>query len=300
MTLSKRFHKHNAIKSSANHWVNQPLNQSVSGIYTTFVMLMNTTSVMLTVLVLNLHHRHNDKPVPHWVRTIVFQGLARILCMHSKDHAHFNRKDRLSMRYGGRSERDKNKVPHREKKDGILSRSATIHNAGSGGSDGYSVSFAASQLTSRVRNSAALFPTSSSPLGSSMEHGHSPSYHEVTSLNNHYRTESPIRDEYKAQLESLIDQDGHIPQTNLDYLQEWKKVARIVDRLFFWLTLLALISVSVGIFCLLWLTGWLIDWLIDRDCLQVLFNNKMLTSLLYMVHYMHISENWCDDMYRYT
>ena len=230
---------------------------AVAGIYTTFVMLMNTTSVMLTVLVLNLHHRHNDKPVPHWVRTVVFQGLARVLCMYSKENKRY--KDRR-LRYG-RSELDKNKG--REKKDGMHSRSSTIHNnSGSSGgtSDGYSVSFAAAQLTSRVRNSAALFPGSSSPLGSNMEHhNHGSTYHDVTSLNNHYRTDSPIRDEYKAQLElqSLIDQDGahpiHIQQTNLDHLQEWKKVARIVDRLFFSLTLLALVSVSIIIFWLLWL-----------------------------------------------
>ncbi|ELT96195.1 hypothetical protein CAPTEDRAFT_76688, partial [Capitella teleta] len=50
-------------------------------IYTTFVMLMNTWSVMLTVLVLNLHHRNEDKPVPQWVRTLVFEGIARMLCM---------------------------------------------------------------------------------------------------------------------------------------------------------------------------------------------------------------------------
>ncbi|ELT96196.1 hypothetical protein CAPTEDRAFT_131936, partial [Capitella teleta] len=51
------------------------------GIYTTFVMLMNTWSVMLTVLILNLHHRNEDRPVPGWVRTLVFEGFARLLCM---------------------------------------------------------------------------------------------------------------------------------------------------------------------------------------------------------------------------
>jgi len=34
-------------------------------------------------------------------------------------------------------------------------------------------------------------------------------------------------------------------------LQEWKRLARIMDRLFFWMTLTALISISVVLTCLL-------------------------------------------------
>ena len=34
-------------------------------------------------------------------------------------------------------------------------------------------------------------------------------------------------------------------------LQEWKRLARIMDRLFFWMTLTALISISVVLSCLL-------------------------------------------------
>ena len=58
----------------------------VAGVYTTFVMLMNTWSVMLTVLVLNLHHRNECRPIPAWLRIVAFEGLARLLCMYTQQH----------------------------------------------------------------------------------------------------------------------------------------------------------------------------------------------------------------------
>ena len=54
-----------------------------TGVYTTFVMLMNTWSVMLTVLVLNLHHRNECRPIPGWLRLLAFEGIARLLCMYT-------------------------------------------------------------------------------------------------------------------------------------------------------------------------------------------------------------------------
>jgi len=58
----------------------------ITGVYTTFVMLMNTWSVMLTVLVLNLHHRNECRPIPAWLRIVAFEGLARLLCMYTQQH----------------------------------------------------------------------------------------------------------------------------------------------------------------------------------------------------------------------
>lgn len=49
-------------------------------------MLMNTWSVMLTVLVLNLHHRNECTPIPGWLRLLAFEGLARLLCMYTQQH----------------------------------------------------------------------------------------------------------------------------------------------------------------------------------------------------------------------
>ena len=53
-----------------------------SGIYLTCTMAITTLSMVLTVFVLNLHHI-TDRPVPTWVKRLVFIYLARMLCMCS-------------------------------------------------------------------------------------------------------------------------------------------------------------------------------------------------------------------------
>jgi len=50
----------------------------------------------------------------------------------------------------------------------------------------------------------------------------------------------------------MVEPDAVI--INLE-LQEWKRLARIMDRLFFWMTLTALISISVVLSCLLMWQG---------------------------------------------
>lgn len=47
-------------------------------------MALGTMSVCLTVLVLNLHHRDAERPVPHWARVLVLRYLAKMLCVRAR------------------------------------------------------------------------------------------------------------------------------------------------------------------------------------------------------------------------
>ena len=47
-------------------------------------MGLGTVSVCLTVLVLNLHHRDAECPVPRWTRILVLNYLARLLCVRAR------------------------------------------------------------------------------------------------------------------------------------------------------------------------------------------------------------------------
>jgi len=52
-----------------------------SVIYLTCTMALGALSVCFTVLVLNLHHRDNERPVPAWAQTLVLDYLASLLCV---------------------------------------------------------------------------------------------------------------------------------------------------------------------------------------------------------------------------
>ncbi|VIO96444.1 Uncharacterized protein BM_BM6554 [Brugia malayi] len=53
------------------------------GIYLTIIMLLTSISVIMTVMVLNFHHRGPfDRPIPEWVRVLVLQKLRHFLKMH--------------------------------------------------------------------------------------------------------------------------------------------------------------------------------------------------------------------------
>jgi len=44
-------------------------------------MSLGALSVCLTVLVLNFHHRDDERPVPAWTQTLVLDYLASLLCV---------------------------------------------------------------------------------------------------------------------------------------------------------------------------------------------------------------------------
>jgi len=47
-------------------------------------MALGTVSVCLTVLVLNLHHRDHECPVPDWARRLILTHLSQILCVSAR------------------------------------------------------------------------------------------------------------------------------------------------------------------------------------------------------------------------
>ena len=57
---------------------------SVAVIYLTCTMGLGTVSVCLTVVVLNLHHRDPERPVPKWAKVLVLSYMSRILCVRAR------------------------------------------------------------------------------------------------------------------------------------------------------------------------------------------------------------------------
>lgn len=52
-------------------------------IYLTATMTLGTLSICLTVLVLNVHHRGAERPVPRWLRTMALYYMARMLLVRT-------------------------------------------------------------------------------------------------------------------------------------------------------------------------------------------------------------------------
>ena len=47
------------------------------------VMVMTAFSIIISVIVLDLHHHEPSNPVPRWLRQLVFGCMARMLCMET-------------------------------------------------------------------------------------------------------------------------------------------------------------------------------------------------------------------------
>lgn len=47
-------------------------------------MALGTVSVCLTVVVLNLHHRDIERPVPKWAKVLVLSYLSKLLCVRAR------------------------------------------------------------------------------------------------------------------------------------------------------------------------------------------------------------------------
>ena len=59
------------------------VNITISGIYLTFIMAMTAASIVIFVVVLNLHHRDPNAPVPMWLKWLAYDVMAPLVCMTS-------------------------------------------------------------------------------------------------------------------------------------------------------------------------------------------------------------------------
>jgi hypothetical protein len=180
---------------------------SVLGIYTTSIMLMNTLSVMLTVFVLNIHHRSPDRPIPPWIRTVVFGGMSRLFCMYEKPESPM--------------------FAEATSPNNHCNEEADTHK---------NVSF--DFLPNNHKNH---------------EHTYVPSKQRVSDLcelKKRAIMQQQNNKRRKSQIVFYKDMAG-LDVINIDDPHEWKRLAKVIDRFFFWMTFVALLSISLCVFCML-------------------------------------------------
>ena len=175
---------------------------SSTGIYLTCTMAITTLSMVLTVLVLNLH-AISERPVPRWIRVLVIHYLGRLFCKWETPapaetckpvtgHVRKKRRGQYTVSMTGD---DTEEVP-------IISHngSATVNTAPTNGIE-----------------------THQGPYG--LPRGH--------------------QEKLLCRRRSLLRTE---PPAKPDYSKEWQVVAEVVDRLFFWSFLLAIVAITLLLF----------------------------------------------------
>ena len=226
----------------------------VSGIYLTCTMAITTLSMVLTVLVLNLHSI-NDRPIPGWVRVIVLDYLAKLVCKSEY-------------------EKPANKLLNRMHKMNTAERLANHVTRNKYHSSLTSVADAARDVAEQV---PIIAVNGGGSVMTNHDH-HNHSTHAVTSSQQqklgfvNLRNNNISRSKAKTKLAynhtssaargatsftssdaSYCDSDGTdataaAAAAELDYGKDWQKLAEVVDRMFFWIFLLAIIAVSLLLF----------------------------------------------------
>ena len=201
-------------------------------------MLLNTTSIMLTLIVLNLHHRNDhNKPVPRIVQRLILGALARLL--------------RMSTRYNKR-QRQQQRASCMSAHNGSFRRSPSQHKFRSkarsrvaGDVTGYCLCAAAGSVIS------AHVPRQENNTSDA----HLPAYrtNDVTVGETQNKTDCGSTGiQNNLQRERCVHNNSFRDRAMESCLEDWRDLARIMDRLFFWVSLFAMIAFCVVILVIVW------------------------------------------------
>ena len=182
-----------------------------SGIYLTCTMAITTLSMVLTVFVLNLHHI-SDRPLPNWVRKLVLVYMARLLCMCSYDPA--------------AAEASTNQASAQEearKKD-----------------NKYRVN--PNSLGKAIGNQIGLLASLNGTLGVNNSRPNQQDRY----YNQHDRHAMHYRSQYTYGNEKKNSPDPK--RLEEEWARDWRRVAEVVDRLFFWIFLSAIVITTLLLF----------------------------------------------------
>ncbi len=171
-------------------------------------MAITTLSMVLTVLVLNLHHM-TDRPVPMWAKKLILVYLARLLCMCSYE----------AQVMAAKEEDKKNK---------------------------YRVT--PNSLGKAIGNQIGLLASLNGTLGvSSSSTNSSRSAALGNRQNRQYQHSLPFRSQYTYGFDDKKDKVDTKKQEE-EWAKEWRRLAEVVDRLFFWIFLSAIVITTLLLF----------------------------------------------------
>ncbi|GAB1606018.1 neuronal acetylcholine receptor subunit alpha-10-like, partial [Argonauta hians] len=183
-------------------------------IYLTIVMSLTSVSVIMTVLVLNLHHRGPSKHgVPIWIRKVFLEKLSHIFCVSSEpsyshcysDDGHFIRNVSLKLTLENIAQELQSEI----------------------------------QLDSKITDTVTVVECHGTRIAEKSECLHNVHQNE-NNLKHSERTSwshARTNEEILKALRRIIDKHER-EDRDYEMMQEWRRVAQVVDRILFWIFLI--------------------------------------------------------------
>ena len=186
-----------------------------SAIYLTYFMMVTTLSVAFSVLVIKLHYKSEDVRPPQWLRVLVFRYVARAVCL--------DQEGRLARHLAGvRRPRRDNTWCETITTEDIKSQNSMV--SPDGGQENYELLHQRRRMLSIDENN-----------------------HDVHEPDLPNSCQTPMSDQRGLRLPDL--QPAYDPHVSGDRPvgNEWKKIAEVLDRFFFYLFLIFIIVPTTAI-----------------------------------------------------
>ncbi|XP_035854346.1 neuronal acetylcholine receptor subunit alpha-2-like [Sander lucioperca] len=257
------------------------------GEYLLFTMIFVTLSIVITVFVLNVHHRSSaTHTMPGWVRRLFLSAVPRWLCMKRPKHGvRPVRRRRLTdgllpIQTPAPSHSSPTWIPHesdihlhgyREDENGRR-RSRQLNSSDAGDEihycdlHGYTNTDRAGRFRGKVAGRPRISPLSSS-FPPSLSYILLPQRH--SSLGSDWDTPPAVRGSFQSPsasvpspavlsaLEGVTYIAEHLRAEDVDFSvkEDWKYVGMVVDRIFLWMFIIVCLLGTVGLFLPPWLSG---------------------------------------------
>ena len=195
-------------------------------IYLTYFMMVTTLSVTCAVLVIRMHYKSVEQPPPQWLRVLIFHHLARLVCM---DHQHRFSRLLHAPKPGGAIDGGDSSTgrPYRDMtiSDGLTDETRSDYNA-------YSPDTAIPSCRRSSRESYELTLRHNNHTGG-----------DNTIPNNDPR----LRYVPAAMLNPSHGHRKFYESLDATVVNEWRKMAEVLDRFCFWMFLVFLIVPTASI-----------------------------------------------------
>ncbi|XP_054617046.1 neuronal acetylcholine receptor subunit alpha-2 isoform X2 [Dunckerocampus dactyliophorus] len=226
------------------------------GEYLLFTMIFVTLSIVITVFVLNVHHRSpNTHKMPRWVHSVFLELIPRWLFMRRP--APNARRRRLLL------ERQRGRMP--PCKSGLLSTSATWAKDGKSSGTHHrkhsSEDLELGTLTSyfSFRPPSPKLPGSTTPpqQKSRQQTGSRGGANQQAAKDELPVADFPLSPSVVHALEGVHYIADHLRAEDADFSvrEDWKYVAMVIDRIFLWMFIIVCLLGTIGLFLPPWLAG---------------------------------------------